>query len=100
MSNILKKIQSGETLKHDNCKNCIRTCEHAGKDRDFCYRGESCKKTADEFGDIRKKAVEKFAETLLKKIIDGSTDHKIDIRDIIVFTYEIIKGYENNGLNP
>lgn len=33
-------------MKYDNCKNCIRECEHAGKDREFvCKNGISCKKT-------------------------------------------------------
>lgn len=42
-------------LKYDNCKDCIRTCEHAGKDREFCYSKDvSCKKTADKFDNIRK----------------------------------------------
>ena len=39
-------ISIGEKMKHDNCKNCIRECEHAGKDREFvCKNGISCKKT-------------------------------------------------------
>lgn len=38
-------------LKHDNCKDCHSKCEHAGKDREFCYRGESCKKGAMTNGD-------------------------------------------------
>lgn len=39
-------ISIGEKMKHDNCKNCIRECEHAGKDREFvCKNGVSCKKT-------------------------------------------------------
>ena len=32
--------------KYDNCKNCVRLCEYAGKDRKFvCPNGESCKVT-------------------------------------------------------
>lgn len=39
-------ISIGEKMKHDNCKNCISQCEHAGKDREFvCKNGVSCKKT-------------------------------------------------------
>ena len=39
-------ISIGEKMKHDNCKDCIRECEHAGKDREFvCKNGISCKKT-------------------------------------------------------
>ena len=31
-------------VKHDNCKNCVSRCEHAGKDREFvCMGGKSCK---------------------------------------------------------
>ena len=31
-------------MKHDNCKNCVSHCEHAGKDREFvCPHGVSCK---------------------------------------------------------
>ncbi len=31
-------------VKHDNCKNCVSRCEHAGKDREFiCPGGKSCK---------------------------------------------------------
>lgn len=34
------------TIKYDNCKNCARKCEHAGKDREFvCPGGVSCKLT-------------------------------------------------------
>lgn len=34
-------------LKHDNCKDCIKNCEHAGTDREFvCSNRVSCKKTA------------------------------------------------------
>lgn len=36
-----------DDLKHDNCKDCIKNCEHAGTDREFvCSNGVSCKKTA------------------------------------------------------
>ena len=38
-------------LKHDNCKDCHSKCEHAGKDREFCYRGTSCKKGVMTNGD-------------------------------------------------
>lgn len=41
----MKAIITTSPLKHDNCKNCISECVHAGKDREFCYRGTSCKKT-------------------------------------------------------
>lgn len=31
----------------DNCKDCIASCEHAGKDREFvCRDGKSCKEVA------------------------------------------------------
>ena len=31
-------------IKYDNCKNCVSSCEHAGKDREFvCPGGISCK---------------------------------------------------------
>lgn len=31
-------------IKYDNCKNCVSSCEHAGKDREFvCRNGISCK---------------------------------------------------------
>lgn len=31
-------------IKYDNCKNCVSSCEHAGKDRKFvCPGGISCK---------------------------------------------------------
>ena len=32
-------------LSYDNCKKCASQCEHAGKDRTFCYRDLSCKIT-------------------------------------------------------
>lgn len=33
-----------ELLRYDNCKECVSRCEHAGKDREFVYRGDkSCK---------------------------------------------------------
>lgn len=33
-----------EPLRYDNCKECVSRCEHAGKDREFVYRGDkSCK---------------------------------------------------------
>ena len=32
-------------LSYDNCKGCKSQCEHAGKDRTFCYRDKSCKVT-------------------------------------------------------
>ena len=35
-------------IKYDNCKNCVRLCEHRGKDREFvCPNGISCKATYD-----------------------------------------------------
>ena len=34
-------------LKYDNCKNCVSQCEHAGKDREFCYRETSCKEVSN-----------------------------------------------------
>ena len=38
-------------IKYDNCKNCVRLCEHAGKDREFvCPGGVSCKSTAAPVG--------------------------------------------------
>ena len=33
-------------MKHDNCKDCVSKCEHAGKDREFIVgNGVSCKVT-------------------------------------------------------
>lgn len=33
-----------EPLRYDNCKECVSRCVHAGKDREFVYRGDkSCK---------------------------------------------------------
>lgn len=33
-----------EPLRYDNRKECVSRCEHAGKDREFVYRGDkSCK---------------------------------------------------------
>lgn len=40
MQNVIKI----EPLKYDNCKDCASMCEHAGKNREFVYRGESCKR--------------------------------------------------------
>ena len=51
-------------LKHDNCKDCIRSCEHAGKDREFCYKDVSCKKVEE------KKVNEKIRKEIAKEILD------------------------------
>lgn len=51
-------------LKHDNCKECIALCEHAGKDREFCYRGESCKKADDKFKAIKTSTLKEFVNKL------------------------------------
>lgn len=33
-----------EPLRYDNCNKCVSRCEHAGKDREFVYRGDKlCK---------------------------------------------------------
>lgn len=54
-----------EPLKYDNCKNCRTKCVHAGKDREFCYRGESCKKTGITNADrIRAMSDEELAKFL------------------------------------
>lgn len=47
-------------MRHDNCKNCIRGCEHAGTDREFCIPTgkESCKKVGTKQSAI----IKKFAE--------------------------------------
>lgn len=63
-------MKETKPLKHDNCKDCIRNCEHAGKDREFCYKDVSCKKVGDRFVNIRKETAKEFAEKLKKKF-DG-----------------------------
>lgn len=63
----MKEIK-GE-LKHDNCKDCHSKCEHAGKDREFCYRGTSCKKRVMTNGDkLRSARDEELASKLIVKI--------------------------------
>ena len=66
------KEMKGE-LKHDNCKDCHSKCEHAGKDREFCYRGESCKKGVMTNGDkIRSMSDDELASKLKVEItIEG-----------------------------
>ena len=52
-------------LSYDNCKGCKSQCEHAGKDRTFCYRGKSCKVTVVTNADrIRAMSDEELAESL------------------------------------
>lgn len=53
-------------LSYDNCKKCISNCEHAGKDRPFCYRGKSCKVTVVTNSDrIRAMSDEELADLLI-----------------------------------
>lgn len=65
-----KKIKG--PLSYDNCRDCRSKCEHAGKDRPFCYRGESCKKTVkiDLVNVVRCKDCKHWADG-----VPGCTDH-------------------------
>lgn len=50
-------------LKYDNCKNCVSSCEHAGKDREFvCRNGISCKVLYSP--DQTRKAASDFVEAI------------------------------------
>lgn len=43
---------------YDNCKDCTRSCEHAGKDREFvCPNGVTCKVTHSPADNERAAAV-------------------------------------------
>lgn len=81
-------------LKYDNCKDCIRTCEHSGKDREFCYsKNVPCKKAADKIDNTRKQAVKEFAEKLKKQLNLGLYAWlyaKVDLKTID----ELLKEYE------
>lgn len=68
-------------LKYDNCKKCVSKCEHAGKDREFCYRGKSCKKTEKVLTNadrIRGMNDEELAEFLCKIRSCDSDGHPCD----------------------
>ena len=62
--------RGGNTMKYDNCKDCVARCVHAGKDREFiCGNGVSCKVTkkpiATNADKIRAMSDEGLATTLV-----------------------------------
>lgn len=78
-------ISIGEKMKHDNCKNCIRECEHAGKDREFvCKNGVSCKKTDEN-------TLVKMAKFIMQTGEDYCTKCCVDFKAC----NERLKGYES-----
>ena len=71
---IPSKDQKGP-LSYDNCKKCVSKCEHAGKDRPFCYRDKSCKVTVATNADrIRAMSDEELAEFICGVFDDDDDD--------------------------
>ena len=64
-------------LSYDNCKGCKSKCEHAGKDRPFCYRDKSCKVTVVTNADrIRAMNDEELAE-FIRSMVDDTCTHDV-----------------------
>ena len=70
-------------MRHDNCKNCIRGCEYAGTDREFCIptKKESCKKVGTQQSAIIKKFADRVKLAFYQEfgeIIPSVMAEKID----------------------
>lgn len=62
-------------LKHDNCKDCVRNCEHAGKDREFVYtREKSCKRTGITKEGLN--AIKTFTKKLKKRLCEWAEENE------------------------
>lgn len=66
-------------MKHDNDKDCIRQCEHTGKDKEFiCKNGVSCKKVWEQ--KQRTKIRKETAENILNDLyfnLESSVANKL-----------------------
>ena len=66
-------------MKHNNGKDCIRQCEHTGKDKEFiCKNGVSCKKVREQ--KQRTKIRKETAENILNDLyfnLESSVANKL-----------------------